>query len=160
MVRSDHSGATMAGVLVRSDRRYRFAQRPEDLWPVLTRTGDYRTWWPWLRRFDGDGFEAGEAWTCVVQPPLPYSLRFRVVLDGVDPCRLVTATIDGDIVGEARLELTATADGSEVRLVSHLAPEHPLLRAIARVARPVAQLGHDWVLDTGLRQFRSRALRG
>ena len=26
------------------------------------------------------------------------------------------------------------------------------------MARPVAQWGHDWVLDTGLRQFRAKAL--
>jgi uncharacterized protein YndB with AHSA1/START domain len=149
-----HDGA----VQVRSDRRYRFPVGPEDLWPVLTRVEDYRSWWPWLRRFDAVAFEPGAAWTCVVQPPLPYSLRFRIVLHEVDPCRLATATIDGDIVGEARLELAATEAGSEARLVSSLAPENAVLRAIAGVARPVAQFGHDWVLDSGLRQFRSRAL--
>jgi uncharacterized protein YndB with AHSA1/START domain len=148
----------MAGVQVRSDRRYRFSVGPDDLWSAFTRVDDYRSWWPWLRRFDAVAFEPGAAWTCVVQPPLPYSLRFRILLDEVDPCRLATATIDWDIVGQARLEVTATDTGSEARLVSHLAPENAVLRAIARVARPVAQLGHDWVLDTGLRQFRSRAL--
>jgi uncharacterized protein YndB with AHSA1/START domain len=145
-------------VQVRSDRRYRFNVGPEVLWPVLTRVEDYRSWWPWLRRFDATTFEPGAAWTCVVQPPLPYSLRFRIVLDEIDPCRSATARVDGDIVGDARLELTPTDEGTEVRLRSSLAPENQLLRAIARVARPVAQLGHDWVLDTGLRQFRSRAL--
>jgi hypothetical protein len=29
---------------------------------------------------------------------------------------------------------------------------------VARVAQPVVTFGHDWVLDTGARQFRSRAL--
>ena len=164
MVRSAHSPVPSGArchhgeVLVRSDRRYRFPVQPEALWPVLTRVEDYRSWWPWLRGFDGAGFEPGAAWTCVVQPPLPYSLRFRIVLDEIDPCRLATASVDGDIVGDARLELTATDSGSEVHLTSSLAPENRLLRAIARVARPVAQLGHDWVIDTGLRQFRSRAL--
>jgi hypothetical protein len=145
-------------VQVRSDRRYRFTVGPEVLWPVLTRVEDYRSWWPWLRGFDAVAFEPGAAWTCVVQPPLPYQLRFRIVLDEIDPCRLATATVDGDIVGDARLELSGTDAGTEVRLVSNLSPEHALLRAVARIARPVAQLGHDWVLDTGLRQFRARAL--
>jgi hypothetical protein len=146
-------------VEVRSDRRYRFPVAPEDLWPVLTRIDDYRAWWPWLRRFDAAAFAPGEAWTCVVQPPLPYTLRFRILLDEIEPGRLATARVEGDIEGDARLELAAADDGCEVHLTSSLAPAHPVLRAIARVARPVAQLGHDWVIDTGLRQFRSRALR-
>jgi hypothetical protein len=94
----------------------------------------------------------------VVQPPLPYALRFRIVLDEVVPAQWASARVDGDIVGDARLSLAATVDGCEARLISNLAPSHQVLRAIARVARPVARFGHDWVLDTGLRQFRSRAL--
>jgi uncharacterized protein YndB with AHSA1/START domain len=143
---------------VRSDRRYRFPLPPEALWPVLTSVEQYRGWWPWLRAFDGQGFAAGERWTCVVQPPLPYALRFSIALDEVVPNRSATASIDGDIVGRARLELRATDDGCEARLVSRLAPANGMLRAVASVARPLAQLGHDWVLDTGLRQFRARAL--
>ena len=145
---------------VRSDRRYRFEVPPGVLWPALTRVDQYRTWWPWLRGFEGAAFGPGARWTCVVQPPLPYSLRFTIALEEVVPERLATAVIDGDITGTARLEVAALEDGSEARLVSALAPANPLLRAIAAVARPVAQLGHDWVLDTGLRQFRSRALDG
>jgi uncharacterized protein YndB with AHSA1/START domain len=145
---------------VRSDRRYRFGVPPEDLWPVLTSVERYRTWWPWLRGFEAATFAAGERWSCLVQPPLPYSLRFSISLHEVVPFELATAAIDGDIMGDARLELSPTDDGCEARLVSHLAPANQLLRAIATVARPVAQLGHDWVLDTGLRQFRSRALDG
>ena len=33
-----------------------------------------------------------------------------------------------------------------------------MLRTFAAVARPVVRFGHDWVLDTGVQQFRSRAL--
>jgi uncharacterized protein YndB with AHSA1/START domain len=143
---------------VRSDRRYWFGLPPEALWPVLTRVERYRTWWPWLRRLDAGGFAAGERWTCVVQPPLPYTLRFRIALQEVVPARLATAAVDGDIEGDARLELAPDADGCELRLVSCLSPSNQLLRRVAVLARPVAQRGHDWVLDTGLRQFRSRAL--
>lgn len=143
---------------VRSDRRYRFDTAPEDLWAALTKVEDYRHWWPWLRRFDADGFAAGERWTCVVQPPLPYSLRFDLVLDEVVEGERVTATVSGDIVGTAQLALTADGTGSEVELVSRLAPANAMLRAIAVVARPVVRFGHDWVLDTGLRQFRAAAL--
>jgi hypothetical protein len=56
--------------------------------------------------------------------------------------------------------VTQTDGGCEARLQSRLVPANQVLRAIATLARPVARFGHDWVLDTGLRQFRSRAFDG
>jgi uncharacterized protein YndB with AHSA1/START domain len=145
-------------VHVHSARRYRFDAGPEELWAAFTKVEDYRHWWPWLRRFDAGAFAEGERWTCVVQPPLPYSLRFDLVLDEVVEGERVAATVTGDITGSARLELTADGTGSELALESKLAPANAMLRAIAVVARPVVRFGHDWVLDTGLRQFKSSAL--
>ena len=143
---------------MRSDRRYRFAVPPEELWAGFVRTDEYRSWWPWLRTFDGDGFHEGARWRCEVQPPLPYSLRFELQLEEVVAPRFVTATVTGDIAGHAAIDLTATPGGSELRLVATLGPEAAVLRAIARVAHPMVRFGHDWVIDTGLRQFRRRAL--
>ena len=143
---------------VSSDRRYRFAVGPDELWSALTRVHDYRAWWPWLRGFDGRAFSEGERWACVVRPPLPYSLRFKVELQEVVAPRLVTAILDGDIVGRARLDIAAAPDGSDLRLVSQLAPKNAVLRNIARLARPVARFGHDWVLDAGFRQFEGNAV--
>jgi hypothetical protein len=149
------------GVHVRSDRRYQFDVDHETLWKAIEATGDYRRWWPWLRRLDATGLIEGDRWDCVVQPPLPYALRFTISLDHVVPGRLAVATIDGEIAGDARLEIDPlpNGDGCHARLVSHLSPVNGMLRAMSRVARPIAQFGHDWVLDTGARQFRSRALR-
>jgi hypothetical protein len=143
---------------VRSDRSYRFALAPEELWQTLTRTADYQRWWPWLRTFEGSAFGVGERWSCVVQPPLPYAVRFRLTIGEVVDARLVTATVDGDIVGDARLDISPSSEGSELHLVSRLAPSSAILRAVATLARPIAQFGHDWVIDTGLRQFTARAL--
>lgn len=144
---------------VRSDRLYRFAVDPATLWAAMTDVGSYRRWWPWLARLDADDFAAGARWGCVVQPPLPYTLRFTIRLDEVHAPFLAVATVDGDIVGTARLSVRSDGDGgSEARLESLLAPANPLLRAVARVARPVVRFGHDWVLDTGAAQFRGAAL--
>ena len=143
---------------IRSDRRYQLDATPEELWPVLSRVEDYRQWWPWLRLCDAKAFETGARWRCVVQPPLPYTIVFDLTLTEVEPYRWTTASIDGDIKGTASIDLLPTDAGTEVRLVSHLAPANPFLKAIGRVARPVVQLGHDWVLDTGWRQFGARAM--
>jgi uncharacterized protein YndB with AHSA1/START domain len=143
-----------------SDRRYRFAVRPDVLWAALDATGDYRRWWPWLRAFEADGVRAGERWSCTVRPPLPYTLQFTIHLDDVEPPRLITAHVTGDIAGEARVEITPDRDGCAVRLTSRLAPGNRAFAVVARVAQPVVRRGHDWVLDTGAAQFASRAVSG
>jgi hypothetical protein len=101
---------------------------------------------------------AGDLWQCTIQPPLPYRLRFTVAIDEVVEAELVTATLAGDLVGTARLELRAVGAASEIRLISRLAPASTVARGVATVAAPVARFGHDWVLRTGLRQFAARAL--
>ncbi len=143
-------------MLIRSDRRWSFPASADAVWDQMNAVDCYRTWWPWLRTFEADALDTAHTWTCAVQPPLPYSLHFGVTLHEVVPQRLVTATIAGDITGEARLELGATESGCDVHLTSVLAPGNRLLRAVATVARPMARFGHDWVLDTGARQFASR----
>jgi hypothetical protein len=107
---------------------------------------------------DAAEFVAGARWACVIQPPLPYALRFDLRLVEVEAPTLAVARLDGDIVGEARLDVTQVGDGAQARLVSDLAPGNRMLQAVARLARPVARYGHDWVLDTGARQFRQHAL--
>lgn len=144
--------------MVRSERHYRFDVGPLALWEAISRVEDYRRWWPWLRGLESASFDAGATWRCVVQPPLPYSLRFTLELEEVEAPRFVTATVAGDLTGHAAFDIAARYGGSQLRLVSTLAPTSGVLRAVAAVAPAVARLGHDWVLDTGLRQFRRRAL--
>jgi uncharacterized protein YndB with AHSA1/START domain len=141
-----------------SDRRFRFDVERAEVWTAITCTEQYRNWWPWLREFDGRTFEEGARWSCVVKPPLPYRLRFDVVLIEVFEHDIVRARIEGDITGWAELTAVDRDDGCELRLVSELSPASGPLRLVARVARPVAAFGHDWVLDSGVRQFRGVAL--
>jgi uncharacterized protein YndB with AHSA1/START domain len=146
--------------VIRSDRRFTFEQPPDVVWAAMGNTSAYTRWWPWLRRFDAEGLVTGDVWTCHIQPPLPYFLRFTITLDEVVPEASASATVAGDIGGTAGLTLLpGGAGGTEVRLVSDLAPASPVLRAFATVARPLVVWGHDWVLAEGIRQFKARALR-
>jgi uncharacterized protein YndB with AHSA1/START domain len=147
-----------AAVEIGSDRRWGFDVGPAKLWEAIAAVEDYRRWWPWLRRFEAEGLVAGDVWSCVVQPPLPYTLRFKIAIDEVEPERLVTATVTGDVVGQARLEIDERDDGCEARLLSTLAPGSGALRLVAMLARPIARYGHDWVLDNGAYQFVARAV--
>lgn len=157
---ADPRAAAWQGVLVRfeSDRRYQLPVSPTELWAALTRLDHYQLWWPWLREFDAQLLAGDETWECLVQPPLPYRVRFAVALEEVTAPTTVLASITGDVVGEARLDIVEQPAGSEARLVSHLEPGNGFLKAVARIAAPVVRYGHDWVLDTGARQFIDRAV--
>jgi hypothetical protein len=101
--------ASVSGSLARggfvSDRRYRFAADRWSVWTTIGSVQEYRAWWPWLRRFEANGLAVGDVWVCQIQPPVPYALRFTVVVEQVDAPSLVIATVDGDVRGTARLDL-------------------------------------------------------
>jgi hypothetical protein len=145
-------------VRISSDRRHVFPVPPAELWRTMARVDQYQEWWPWLRSFDGTDLVVGQTWSAVIQPPLPYRLRFEIHLDEVDAPATARALVTGDIVGTAHIEIGAVPGGSELHLTSELAPARPLLEAMSRLAGPIARFGHRWVLDTGLRQFRDQAL--
>lgn len=160
MARADEAAGACEGgaVHIETDRSYQLPVAPEELWRVLQQVDDYRTWWPWLRRFDAAALAAGEVWHCLVHPPLPYRVRFAVVLEEVRAPGVLEATITGNVLGRARIEITDHPVGSQARIVSSLQPSNGVLRLVARVAAPVARFGHDWVLDRGAEQFVTRAL--
>jgi uncharacterized protein YndB with AHSA1/START domain len=143
----------------RSDRSWRFDVTPDEFWSVVSRPEDFPQWWTWLSRLEAaDGLREGARAICVVRPPLPYDLRFTLLIERVVPCQLVQTQVTGDISGPARLEIAPNGHGCTARLVWELQPASTLLRTISRVARPVMVWGHDRVLELGVRQFRDRAL--
>jgi len=143
---------------ITSDRRYHFDAPVEDVWAAIGDLGRYRLWWPWLRRFDADELAIGQEWGCEIRPPFPFRLRLRVTLAEVEQPSWLSATVSGDVRGVGCVALTPLRGGCEVRVVSCLAPGSPALQRVSRVMRPLARLGHDWVLDTGAAQFAARAL--
>jgi hypothetical protein len=111
-----------------------------------------------LRRFEGAALAAGEEWRCEVQPPVPYLVRFLVAIEDVEPAALVRAKVCGDVVGVSTLTLSDADAGCTATLDSSLAPGNRGLRLVSRFAAPIARFGHDWVLDSGARQFITRAV--
>jgi uncharacterized protein YndB with AHSA1/START domain len=144
----------------RYDRSFEFDVAPRDLWSVLTQTDRYPEWWPWLRDFDRAEIEAGAVASCVVQGPLPYTLRFEVVVESVVPEERVATQVRGDLSGPAVLELTERPGGSSARLQWSLELRDRLLRPLSRVARPAMVWAHDRVIEIGLREFERVALNG
>lgn len=146
--------------MIRSDRRFPMPAPTERVWAALARPERFPDLWPWLRRFDGTELRRGATWSCAVQPPVPYLVRFRIHLDEVDDGRRIAAHVDGDVRGDAELTLEGDATGCELHLTAALDPAATLLRGMLTIAPPIARFGHDWILDTGARQFRERAVGG
>jgi uncharacterized protein YndB with AHSA1/START domain len=138
--------------------RYELPLPREEVWKLISDVSQYRTWWPWLRAFDGVALTAGDEWRCEVQPPVPYPVRFGVVIEHVEVATLVRATVEGDVVGVATLTLDDADTGCTATLDSSLAPGNRALGLVSRFAGPIARFGHDWVLDSGARQFIARAV--
>ena len=138
--------------------RYELPLPRGEAWSLISDVSNYRNWWPWLRVFDAAALAPGEEWRCEVQPPVPYLVRFRVVIEDVETAVLVRAKVVGDVVGTATLRFEDTSSGCTATLDSTLAPGNTALRMVSRFAGPIARFGHDWVLDSGARQFITRAV--
>ena len=147
--------------MFRFDRTWRFPLASDHLWAVIDRTADYPRWWPWLRRFDvsSPSLVPGAVAACAISAPVvPFGIHFSVEVLDVVPGRRVDTAVRGDLAGGAHLELAPTAGGTAMRLHWALDFCHPLFGPAARAVGPLAQRGQDWVVATGVAQFRRRAV--
>jgi hypothetical protein len=155
---SGSAGAVHVPGTITTEHRYELPVSREAVWALITDVDAYKSWWSWLRLFRATALTAGEEWHCEVQPPLPYPVRFRVLIDHLEAPTTVKARVEGDVVGMAHLSLEDVDSGCIARLSSSLAPGNGTLRLVSRLAAPIARFGHDWVLDSGARQFVARAV--
>lgn len=144
------------GGRLRTDRSYPLDDPPERAWDALTCVGDYQRWWPWLLSFEARALAPGERWRARIRVPMPWSLRFTIDIAAVSPPERVAATLTGDIEGTAAVTLERAGTGATIRLHSDLAPRHPLLHVVHRLAPEVSRRLHDRVVDRAFRQFASR----
>ena len=96
----------------------------------------------------------------LVVPPVPCRLRLDIRLQRCEPPRLIVAAVEGDLRGQAVLQLDDADDGTRATLTWSLEMRSAPLRAAARVAYPLMRWGHDRVLDMAVAGFRQRALPG
>jgi uncharacterized protein YndB with AHSA1/START domain len=140
------------------DRRFVFDREPDAVWAALSRPQDYPRWWSWLRSVDAHDLTEGTTARCLIRAPVPFTLRLELHVDRVVPGERIEVTAAGDLVGTGSVALAAHPTGTEMRLVWDLEPHQRLLRTAGRLSRPMLQWGQDFVVRTGARQFRQRAL--
>ena len=92
---------------------------------------------------------AGATTPAVVRAPAGYRLRMHLALTEVEAPERTVIEVTGDVVGNATVTIDESGPTTEVTLAWSLAPDRPLLRVLALVARPVLVRGHDRILDDG-----------
>ena len=145
---------------IHTDRRTRIDAPPEQIWAALQQVERYQAWWPWLRSFEASGLVTGDCWSCTVQPPLPYRVRFTIELQDVTAQTSVTAMVDGDVSGPARIELVPDGSHTVLMLSAELQAVQARLKFLERWAHPVARFGHDRIIDGALADLAARVSGG
>ena len=136
--------------------RFPFDVSPEVIWASIEHHEQFETWWAWLREFrlEGPGLVDGAVLHGVVSPPLPYTMRIRVVLDHCVAPRRIDATVHGDLEGVARLVLEPAGHGTMAEVSWTIEMKLRTMRLAARVAHPVMRWGHDRVVEATVNGYR------
>jgi carbon monoxide dehydrogenase subunit G len=136
--------------------RFAFDAAPDAIWSAVEHSEKFESWWAWLAEFrlEGPGLVDGAVLYGVVSPPVPYTMRIRVVLDRcIRPAR-IDATVRGDLEGTAQLVLEPAGEGTMVEVSWTIEMRQRPMRLAARVAHPVMRWGHDRVVDATVSGFR------
>lgn len=133
--------------------------RPVELYDVLEDVASYPAWWPQVRAVAAVGEEVA---LVACRSFLPYTLhvelrpRVRDRDGGV-----LEAALDGDLVGHSRWRLEADRERGRTRLRydQQVSTPSSLLRRASRVARPLLEANHAWMMRGALRGLAGRTAR-
>lgn len=140
--------------VARLSRPYEFvdewevAAPPAATFEAVADTRTYPAWWrPVYIEVETDG---PPRLGCVSRQHfkgrLPYHLHTSSVITAFEPPRMVTADVDGDLLGRGVWTLTPTAVGTHVRFDWRVHADRLLLRAFTPLLRPVFRWNHNWAI--------------
>lgn len=141
-----------------TDRRLAFDAPASAVWGAMADVDSYQSWWPWLRTFEANALAVGEIWRCEIVAPLRYTVAFTLKFDVVVAPFHIEASMRGDIVGGAWIDVEERGERCDVWIRSEIFPASRFLRGLTRVLYPVAKSGHDAIITSGAKQFQERAL--
>lgn len=141
-----------------TDKRLPFDADVAEVWTAMSKVEAYQGWWPWLEEFDANRLAAGEIWKCKIRSPLRYTVAFTLKFDVVVPETHIEASLRGDIVGGAWIDLEDRGGHTDIWIRSQLSPHSRFLKTLTAVLYPVAKYGHDAIIAIGAKQFEEKAL--
>ncbi|MGH2946911.1 MAG: SRPBCC family protein [Solirubrobacteraceae bacterium] len=90
---------------------------------------------------------------------LPYHLRTRSTIATLEPPRIVSGEVDGDLRGRGTWTLTETERGTHVRFDWRVHADRRLLRLLTPVLRPALRWNHAWAIRRAIEGLEPYALR-
>lgn len=142
---------------------YRFLDRwliaaPIDrVYEVIGDPLGYERWWTeFVIRATGDPGEPrpGKRNELLVKAYLPYKVEFGLEVLEAERPRRVFSRLSKDFDGTGEWTLRETAEGTEATLDWRPSVNHPLIKYLTPVLRPLFRSNHTWAMRRGERQLR------
>jgi mannose-6-phosphate isomerase-like protein (cupin superfamily)/uncharacterized protein YndB with AHSA1/START domain len=90
---------------------------------------------------------------------LPYRLRTRSRIVRLEPPRILSAEVDGDLRGRGTWTLTPIPGGTHVRFDWRVHADRRLLRVLTPVLRPAFRWNHNWAIARAMEGLEPYARR-
>ncbi|HLX33301.1 MAG TPA: SRPBCC family protein [Gaiellaceae bacterium] len=127
---------------------------------VFDTVGDvlgYERWWTaFVIRATGDEAppEPGKRTELRVKAYLPYTVNFGLEVIEVEAPRRILSRLSLDFDGTGEWTLEETSEGTVATLDWRPSVNHPLIRHLTPVLRPLFRSNHNWAMRRGERQIR------
>ena len=117
----------------------------EQVFAVVRDFERWPEWWPGVEevRLEGDDME--QVW----RSRLPYAVRFRAVVDAIEPPELIVGRVEGALRGTGRCRLTEVDEGTLVEFELAVETTEAWMNLVAPLARPVFVWNHDALMRRG-----------
>jgi uncharacterized protein YndB with AHSA1/START domain len=159
----------MLQIIGRVTAAYRFLDRwviPAPIEEVYDALGDplgYERWWTdFVLRAGGDAGPPapGKRNELLVKAYLPYKVNFGLEVIEAERPRRILSRLSKDFDGTGLWTLQEKADATEATLDWRPSVNHPLIKHLTPVLRPLFRSNHNWAMRRGERQLREYLRRG
>lgn len=102
-------------------------------------------WWPGVERVALDGDAMEQVW----RSRLPYAVRFRALVDAIEPPERIAGRVDGALRGTGICSLSEVPEGTKVEFELAVETTEAWMNLFAPLARPVFVWNHDALMRRG-----------
>ena len=117
----------------------------EQVFAVVRDFERWPEWWPGVEEVRLDGNEMEQVW----RSRLPYAVRFRAVVDAIEPPELIVGRVEGALRGTGRCRLSEVDAGTLVEFELAVETTEAWMNLVAPLARPVFVWNHDALMRRG-----------
>jgi uncharacterized protein YndB with AHSA1/START domain/mannose-6-phosphate isomerase-like protein (cupin superfamily) len=159
----------LAGAVLRATSReyafldeWRVAAPREAVFAALADARSYPLWWrPVYIEAEADGEpRVGAVSLQHFKGRLPYHLRTRSRITRLEPPRVITAEVEGDLRGRGNWTLTETSGGgTHVSFEWIVHADRRLLRVLTPLLRPALRWNHEWAIARAIEGLEPYARR-